>query len=171
MQPIWGVAVAIGVFLLILFVRNRRRRSPAPKQYSRQLEGAEIVAYLHPRVSRGCLVDHGLKFGKGFRRKQGPALPHDSECQCRDFPFSHSGSEVFNGALRQAVPPTTSIPELPPEEAALLLEVLTAAGAENSGTGIEGSLDRFGKASRPAVEAFLRERQAFLREPGAHLGG
>ncbi|NIP71732.1 MAG: hypothetical protein GWO16_01270, partial [Gammaproteobacteria bacterium] len=63
-------------------------------------QGYQVSAYVHPHMSQACLYDHGMQFGKGFRRKVGPALPHDAGCQCEVTPFSFTSSEVFNGALR-----------------------------------------------------------------------
>lgn len=172
MQPIWGLVVAVVAFLLILHLRNRRRRPPAPKPYGRRIEGAQIQAYLHPRVTHGCLADHGLQFGAGFRRKQGSALPHDPACGCRPVPFAFTSTEVFNGALRRPLPPTTSIEGLPGEDGLLLLEMLRAAeGAPLPQTEAAflgaAHVERISEVFREAVEGFLRERYAYLKDNAA----
>lgn len=169
MQPIWGVIVVAAAFFLILHLRNRKRRAPPPKVYARRVDGVQMAAYLHPQVSRGCLGDHGLQFGKGFRRKQGPPLPHDENCQCRAEPFSYTSSEVFNGALREPQPPPTSIERLPGDDAVALLEALRAADAHLLPADAEeyvraAGTQEISDAFRGQVEAFFQERYAYLKE-------
>lgn len=164
MQPIWAVLIALVIFFLVFRMRQRRRRVPEEKVYARRVEGFQVSAFLHPRASAACLADHGVQFGKGFRRKEGPALPHDGLCQCRAAPFSFTSNEVFQGALRRSAPPRVSIPGLSEDDAAALLELLRAWNqAPPAGGAALASVDwtRFSPGHREALETFLRERLEF----------
>ncbi len=99
MNPIWAVLLVAVAFVVLLRLR-RRRRLPQVPVYARRIEGFQVVASLAPEMSSACLFDHGVQYGKGFRRKEGPELPHDERCRCASLPFSFTSNEVFNGALR-----------------------------------------------------------------------
>lgn len=167
MQQIWVIVVVLVIFLLVLRLRGKRKGLPEAKIYARRIEGTQIVATLHPRVSAACLADHGLQFGKGFRRKEGPALPHDGECRCEERYFSITSTEVFHGALRRGIAPRTSIASLPEPDRYTLLETLLgwegAASAESADQALARTdLTRFSESARQPVEMFLRERFAYL---------
>lgn len=170
MQPIWSLLLVLAAFFLILHLRNRRRRpAPTVQPYTRRVEGFQVVAYLHPRISRGCLFDHGMQFGKGFRRKEGPALPHDEHCGCRVVPFSFTSSEVFEGALRRGWPIASTIEGLPEEEARRLIDRLREASAQPLPGSVAEALEQVGLEDFPSqwrepVEQFMRERYVWLRE-------
>lgn len=172
MQQIWAIVAVLVAFFLILHVRNRKKRTPEPKVYARRIEGSQITAFLHPRVNVACLADHGVQFGKGFRRKEGPALPHDDGCRCHPVHFSYTSNEVFQGALRRPAPPGVSIPGLRDSDAVALLDVLRSWEGSLLGGNAEETLarvnwSRFSPGHREALETFMRERLAFLAERGA----
>ena len=166
----WIFVVAGLAFFLILTIRNRRKLvQPETRVYARRIEGFQVIAFLHPRMSAACLADHGMKFGKGFRRKEGPTLPHDEPCRCRTAAFSATSTEAFHGALRQHRAPDVSLDELPARDAQSLLDWLRAG----TGTAPETlelylaqpDLNRFSPEHRAQVESFLRERYEFLKAP------
>ncbi|MBI3991784.1 MAG: hypothetical protein HY342_00810 [Candidatus Lambdaproteobacteria bacterium] len=163
------------MFLLILRLKARsklsRRREPAV--YSRRIDGAQVNAFLHPQISENCLLDHGLQFGKGFRRKEGPPLPHDGSCRCRIQPFSFTSTEVFNGALRSHAPLESSIGGLDQRDGQRLLDALKQiigqpppAQADDYVARVMAFLNNLDAPVKAAVEAFLRERHAYLRGAG-----
>jgi hypothetical protein len=163
----WVLVVAGLAFFLVLTIRNRKKRAPETKVPARRIEGFQVIAFLHPRVSPACLADHGIRFGKGFRRKESPPLPHDDGCRCRAAPFTLTSTEAFHGALRQQRAPDASIDELRSQDTQTLLELLRA----ESGPPPESvelylarfAADRFTPEGRLPLEGFLRERYEFLR--------
>jgi len=164
----WLFIAAGLAFFLILTIRNRKKRIPETKVYSRRIEGFQVVAFLHPKVSQACLADHGVQFGKGFRRKEGPSLPHDERCRCRTSAFSYTSNEAFHGALRKFRDPDVSIERLPAQESKALLDAMRAENGAHPPETVEQYLERSGLSqfspdSRSSVEAFLRERFEFLR--------
>ena len=175
MQPVWTVIVVLVAFFLIFHVRNRKRRAPEAKVYARRIDGARVQAYLHPRVGAACLADHGIQFGTGFRRKEGPPLPHDESCRCKAAHFSFTSNEVFHGALRRPLAPDASIPGLSEADSVTLLDVLRSWDRPHPAGSPEQTLasvnwSRFSPARREALDNFLRERLDYLgarREPKA----
>ena len=169
------ILAVVAVFLLILRLkaRSKQNRRREPVVYARRIDGAQVNAFLHPQISENCLLDHGLQFGKGFRRKEGPALPHNAGCRCRIHPFSYTSTEVFNGALRSHAPLESSIEGLRERDGQRLVDALKqsigqplAAQADTYVAGAMASLDNLDAPVRAAVEAFLRERYAYLRGEG-----
>ena len=167
-----GVAVLVLLaFLVVLRISKRgRRRRTLPKSgvYSRRIEGFQVIAFLGPEISGACLFDHGVQFGRGFRRKESPPLPHDKHCRCVTIPFSFTSSEVFNGALRQFSSLSTTIPNLEAETAKQLIESLRAVNQALLPETPEAylalvGLEDFPAGSKAGIEEFLRARYAFLR--------
>ena len=170
MNPIWAAILVLVAFLVVLRIskRGRRRRTSPTGVYSRRIEGFQLSAFLRPEISGACLFDHGVQFGRGFRRKESPPLPHDEHCHCVTTPFSFTSTEVFNGALRQVSGISSTIPELEAETAKQLIESLRAVDqtllpeTEEAYLALVG-LEDFPAGSKAGIEEFLRARYAFLR--------
>lgn len=172
MRDVWPLLVAVGVIVsLWAIVRSRsgKRRDERGVNMPR-VEGFQVTGPLHPRMTRGCVFDLGLQYGRGFRRKEGPALPHGPDCQCRSIPFAFSGAEVFSGSLRRFAEVRCAQPGFPAEACQPLLEALRRVNADavpdtlTGYLGQVGLLDRLTPEHREPVQRFLEERYTFLRE-------
>ncbi|MEE8396528.1 MAG: hypothetical protein V3S29_10775 [bacterium] len=171
MSPVWTMLVVMVAFLAVLHLKNRKKRRKAMvvPSYSRRIDGFQVVAFLHPEISATCLFDHGVQFGRGFRRKEGPELPHQAGCRCATLPFSYSSSEVFHGALRGAAEIPVSIAGLDADGVRRLIENLKqAAGRQPLPPDPAGyfqlvQLDTFAENVRPAIAEFLRSRHEYLK--------
>jgi hypothetical protein len=174
MNQLWIVAVVL--VALLVFTRLRSRRRLAERQHppasGPRVQGHQVRAFVHARMGTACLYDNGMQFGRGFRRKEGPALPHDALCRCEAVPFSFTSSEVFNGALRNLAGTRGDIAGLDPAEGTRLIERLktveTAPLPADANEYVAAvGLDAFAPGVRPALRDALRERHAFLhRQPG-----
>jgi hypothetical protein len=172
MREVWPLLVAVGAIVslwAIMRFRSAKRRDERGVAMPR-VEGFQVTSPLHPRMTRGCVFDLGLQYGRGFRRKEGPALPHGPDCQCRPLPFAFSGAEVFSGSLRRFAEVRCAQPDFPAEACAPLLEGLKRVNADavpdtlTGYLGRIGLLDRLAPPHREPVRRFLEERYAFLRE-------
>ena len=169
MNPIWIIVAAMVALLVITRIRSRRRSrlQKRPPIAGPRIQGSQVCAYVHPRMSTACVFDHGMQFGKGFRRKEGPQLPHDAECRCEALPFAFTSSEVFNGALRSLGAVKSSIEGLQPADGQKLIERLKVAesGApapELSDYVAAVGVEAFPPELQPALYEFLAERHAYL---------
>lgn len=173
MNQIWLVAVAIAALVIISRIRSRKK-TPVPRQANHgvKLFGHQINAYLHPRMGTACIYDNGLQYGRGFRRKEGPKLPHDAACRCEAVPFKFTSSDVFNGALRDIANIQGSIPGLPMTSARLLIDKLKGLDGQKLPENEEAYLhaldpESFPEAYRQELKKFAAERYRFLQEGGA----
>lgn len=165
------IVIVFLAFLVILRLRARGRqaRVATPEAYARRIDGTQVTAYLEPEMPEACLLDHGVQYGKGFRRKTGPSLPHAPHCRCRETRFSFTSTEVFNGALRTPAEIRSSIPALTPRNAQRMVDGMKAQHGlplpETAAAYIEAVLkdSELEQGQRPAIEAFLRQRYAFLQ--------
>jgi hypothetical protein len=173
MRELWPLVLGFGVIVLLLGILRAR---PGRRRQERGLaipkvEGFQVTGPLHPRMTRGCVFDLGLQYGRGFRRKEGPALPHGPNCECRAVPFAFSGQEVFSGSLRRFAEIRCSMPGFPPEACRPLLEGLRRVNAEPvPGTlteylGRVGLLESLPPHQREPVLRFLEDRYAYLCDP------
>jgi hypothetical protein len=170
MNPYIAVLLLLG--LMAVGWRFARRRPPSEskervRRPERKVEGFLVWSPLHVRMGRGCIADHGMQFGVGFRRKEGPLLPHDPNCRCETVAFTFTGSEVFGGALRRLGVPKSLEPGFPVAAIAPALAALKRINAEPLPSDADAYLalagvDAFDEGTRGAVAAFLRERYAFL---------
>ena len=171
MNAIVVAVLVLLAFLVVLRISKRgrgRRTLPKTGVYSRRIEGFQVTAFLRPEISGACLFDHGVQFGRGFRRKESPPLPHDKHCRCVTTPFSFTSNEVFNGALRQFSSVSTTILNLEAETAKQLIESLRAVNQALLPETPEAylalvGLENFPAGSRAGIEEFLQARYAFLR--------
>ncbi len=165
------IIIVFLAFLVILRLRARskKKRSVSPLVYSRRVDGMQINAYIHPAISEQCLFDHGIQYGKGFRRKEGPLLPHNDTCQCEDLRFSFTSTEVFNGALRNPTSLRSSIEGLTLPNSFRLVEAMKSkSGQPLPDTPEDYVATVFGewepeKGQKHEIEQFLRERFDLLR--------
>jgi len=170
MNSYLAVLVLLGLVVVGWRFARRKPKAEAPERVrrpERRVDGFQVWSPLHLRMGRSCLFDHGMQYGPGFRRKEGPLLPHDPDCRCETIPFSYLGSEVFAGALRRVGESKTQEPGFPLEAVTPLIAALKRVNAEPLASTVESYLDLVGIASfdegvRPAVTAFLRDRYAFL---------
>lgn len=169
------IVIVFLAFLVILRLRARSRQAKVamPETYARRIDGTQVTAFLEPEMPEACLLDHGVQYGKGFRRKTGPSLPHAPHCRCRETRFSFTSTEVFNGALRTPAEIRSSIPDLTPRNAQRLVDGMKAqhglALPETAAAYIEAVLkdSDMEQGQRPVIEAFLRQRYDFLQRPHA----
>ncbi|MDH5753022.1 MAG: hypothetical protein OEZ59_11490, partial [Deltaproteobacteria bacterium] len=120
-------------------------------------------------MGKACLFDSGTQHGRGFRRKEGPNLPHDENCRCESVAFSFTSTEVFHGALRKITRLDCSIPGLPEIQTRRLLELLKSAETRPVPASREEYLaavtpGEFPEAWQDEVRQFLLQRHAFLLE-------
>lgn len=169
MSPVWTMLVVMVAFLAVLHLKNRKkRRKVFVPSYSRRIDGLQVVAFLHPEISATCLFDHGVQFGRGFRRKEGPVLPHVAGCRCITLPFSYSSSEVFHGALRGVADVPGSIGGLDADGTRSLVDNLKRAAGQPLPPDPADyfqlvQLDTFAENVRPAIAEFLRSRHRYLK--------
>jgi hypothetical protein len=171
MSPVWAVVLVLVAFAVVLRLKNRRKNRPAVAVYARRIEGFQVVAQLEPNMPGGCLFDHGIQYGKGFRRKEGPALPHAGNCRCATMPFSFTSNEVFNGALRNFAEVRTDIPDLPVKPASRLADQMKRVESSPLSPTLEGYIAAVDMGKQPdktsqAVRDFLTARYEHLNGEG-----
>lgn len=165
------IVIVFLAFLVILRLRARGRRAKAatPEAYARRIDGTQVTAFLEPEMPEACLLDHGVQYGKGFRRKTGPGLPHAPGCRCQETRFSFTSTEVFNGALRTPTEIRASIPALTPRNAQRTVDGMKAQHGlplpETAAAYVDAVLkgSDLEQGQRPAIEEFLRQRYDFLQ--------
>lgn len=171
MNPYIAVLILLGL-IAVGWRFTKRRPAPESKERTRtperRVEGFQVWSPLHVRMGRGCIADHGTQYGAGFRRKEGPLLPHDPYCRCETIPFTVTGSEVFGGALRRIGVPKSLPPGFPAGAIVPAIAALKRINAEPLPDDVDAYLsltgvDSFDEAAREAFAAFLRERHAFLK--------
>lgn len=171
MSPIWAILLVLVIFAVVLRLKGRSKRKLKVPVYSRRIEGFQVMARLEPEMSSGCLFDHGTQFGKGFRRKEGPELPHAGNCRCTTVRFSFTSNEVFNGALREFARIDTDFPGIRANLAPQLAELMKGVESPKAPETLEAYLAAIdlgpaGAKSKDAVREFLTARFAFLRGGG-----
>lgn len=171
MNYFWIFGAAI--LLMFVFSRVRAHRGRPQKIMASagpRVQGFQLAAFVHPRMSAQCLFDDRVQFGEGFQRKEPPSLPHDEECRCQTIPFSFGASEVFKGALRENLDNRSTIPGMSPQEISRFIDRLKVVEGEglpeNGGDYLDQvDLSLFPRTNRHDIEVFLKERHQFFATP------
>ena len=174
-QQLWILVLVMAVMMLALrWQHSRRKRAWQPKAPGTpkvRVEGYRMTAFVHPRMGDDCLRDHGLLYGQGFRRKIGPALPHDDLCRCTAQPFIYNPGQLLQGALRQEVTVESTLPGLDAQAAGQLIRQLKSLLDQAPPPNLEAylttmALDTYPEALRQNLANFLAERYAHLQHRG-----
>ena len=170
MNALWTAVVVLLIFLVVSRLRKRTRQTRARKTAppSHTISGWQINAYLDPHMPSACLYDHGLQYGIGFRRKEGPTLPHGENCRCEAAPFSFSSTQVFGGALRAIAETRGVIPGLSLSQARQLIDALKKQEAQSLPDTAQAyaaavDLQQFPTALHEPIARFLIERHKHLK--------
>ena len=159
--------LAVAVIFLVGRMRRRNKDRPEPGRGNLRVVGSHLTARLHPRMGRGCVAQHGLQFGRGFRVKEAPALPHHGQCACETAPFNFSSAEVFGGALRELGGVQSDVPEIQGEDALNVLNAIRQAETEPLPDSLDAYVALVGTPVMDAeavrgLSALLVERHAYL---------
>ncbi|MGK5093798.1 hypothetical protein WDW89_17525 [Deltaproteobacteria bacterium TL4] len=120
------IVIAIGLIYWILRIKKNKlfRRHSRPQKVITNIEGNEVRTFLGLQTPLTCLKDDGFRFGKSFRVKTAPTLPHNEDCQCKILSIAYASTDIF-----ETEPPTRKgyesfVGELSYQEAQVLKRIL-----------------------------------------------
>ncbi len=61
------------------------------------IEAIELQTFLAWDTPRSCLESDGIRYGKQFKLKQPPNLPHEPGCRCEATKLFYTSDDVFQG--------------------------------------------------------------------------
>ena len=61
------------------------------------IEAIELHTFLAWDTPRSCLESHGMRYGKQFKLKFPPELPHEPGCLCEATKLFYTSDDVFQG--------------------------------------------------------------------------
>ncbi len=74
---------------------SNRKKNPAP--FVTTIEAIEIQTFLDWNTPQFCLECDGVRYGKQFKQKTAPDLPHESGCRCEATKLFYTSDDVFQG--------------------------------------------------------------------------
>ena len=87
------------------------------------IEAIEIQTYLDWDTPRSCLENDGIRYGKQFKQKKPPNLPHETGCRCEAIKLFYTSDDVFQGTSPKLAH-KSAIGEISSTDALLLKKML-----------------------------------------------
>ncbi|MBC8257943.1 MAG: hypothetical protein H8E38_02915 [SAR324 cluster bacterium] len=130
------------------------------------IEAIELQTYLDWDTPQTCLESDGIRYGKQFKQKIPPELPHEQGCRCEATKLFYTSDDVFQGTS-PVLTHKSALGELNPKDALLLknmlLKIKLSTKAENFSDFLaQFELNNFSANIR--TKAVALAKQAFEQE-------
>ena len=76
-----------------IFSNHNKKDDP----YITTIEAIELQAFLDWNTPQYCLECDGIRYGKQFKQKIAPELPHEPGCRCEATKLFYTSDDVFQG--------------------------------------------------------------------------
>ncbi len=152
--------------LILLYWVYKKKKDLFVKHHPAELvittiQASVIQTYLDWDTPLSCLKDDGNKYGKHFKNKNPPDLPHTSGCRCETVSSYYTSADVFQGEDISSEKHPSALGNLGNNEAKLLKQMLMQAYNSDSYPSFNSMLEEFDLNS---VTISLREDMLNLVE-------
>ena len=94
--------IAVFSVALLYWLWNKKKqifysRNNKVDPFITTIEAIELQTILAWDTPRSCLESHGIRYGKQFKIKNPPKLPHVAGCRCEAIKLFYTSDDVFQG--------------------------------------------------------------------------
>ena len=94
--------IAVVAVALIYWVWTKKnqifpRRKDESEPFITTIEAIELKTYLDWDTPVSCLESDGTRYGRQFKQKTPPSLPHEQGCKCETTKLFYTSEDVFQG--------------------------------------------------------------------------
>ena len=141
--------IAIVAVALIYWVWTKKnqifpRRKDESEPFITTIEAIELKTYLDWDTPVSCLESDGTRYGRQFKQKTPPDLPHEQGCRCETTKLFYTSEDVFQGTS-PVTQHKSALGDLCAKDALLLKNILLEIKKESSNGSFEDLMDKFEK--------------------------
>ena len=139
--------IAVVAVALIYWVWTKKNQILPKRDYESEpfittIEAIELKTYLDWDTPVSCLESDGTRYGRHFKQKFPPELPHEQGCRCETTKLFYTSEDVFQGTS-----PVTKyksvLGDLCSKDALLLKNILLEIKKESTTGSFEELIEKF----------------------------
>ena len=139
--------IAVVAVALIYWVWTKKRqifpkKNDESEPFITTIEAIELKTYLDWDTPVSCLESDGTRYGRQFKQKTPPDLPHEKGCRCETTKLFYTSEEVFNGTS-PVTKHKSALGDLCSKDALLLKNILLEIKKESSNWSFKDLMDKF----------------------------
>lgn len=99
MLKLFIAAVAVALLYWVWTKKNQifPKRNNESDPFITTIEAIELQTFLDWDTPVSCLESDGIRYGKQFKQKTPPELPHEHGCRCEATKLFYTSDDVFQG--------------------------------------------------------------------------
>ena len=139
--------IAVVALALIYWVWTKKnqilpKRNDESESFITTIEAIELKTYLDWDTPLSCLKSDGTRYGRQFKQKNPPDLPHEKGCRCETTKLFYTSEEVFNGTS-PVTKHKSALGDLCSKDALLLKNILLEIKKESANRSFDDLMDKF----------------------------
>ena len=139
--------IAVVAVALIYWVWTKKRQifpkgNDESEPFITTIEAIELKTYLDWDTPVSCLESDGTRYGRQFKQKTPPDLPHEQGCICETTKLFYTSEDVFQGTS-PVTKHKSALGDLCSKDALLLKNILLEIKKEPANRSFEELIDKF----------------------------
>ena len=139
--------IAVVAVALIYWVWTKKyhilpKRNDESEPFITTIEAIELKTYLDWDTPVSCLKSDGTRYGRQFKQKSPPDLPHEQGCRCETTKLFYTSEEVFQGTS-PVTKHKSALGDLCSKDALLLKNILLEIKKESMSASFEELIEKF----------------------------
>ena len=144
MLKLFIAVVSVGLIYWVWTKKNQilPKKNNESDPFITTIEAIELKTYLDWDTPVSCLESDGRRYGRQFKQKTPPELPHEQGCRCETTKLFYTSEEVFNGTS-PVTKHKSALGDLCSRDALLLKNILLEIKKESTNGSFDDLIDKF----------------------------
>ena len=139
--------IAVVAVALIYWVWTKKnqilpKRNDESEPFITTIEAIELKTYLDWDTPVSCLESDGTRYGRQFKQKTPPDLPHEQGCRCETTKLFYTSEDVFQGTS-PVTKHKSALGDLCSKDALLLKNILLEIKKDSENCSFEDLMEKF----------------------------
>ena len=139
--------IAVVAVALIYWVWTKKnqilpKKNDESEPFITTIEAIELKTYLDWDTPVSCLESDGTRYGRQFKQKKPPNLPHEQGCRCETTKLFYTSKDVFEGTS-PVTKHKSALGDLCSKDAFLLKNILLEIKKESANVSFEDLMEKF----------------------------
>ena len=141
------LVIAVVAVALIYWVWTKKNqilpnRNDESEPFITTIEAIELKTYLDWDTPASCLASDGTRYGRQFKQKNPPELPHEQGCRCETTKLFYTSEDVFQGTS-PVTKHKSALGDLCSKDALLLKNILREIKKETTKVSFEDLMNKY----------------------------